>query len=92
MENTGNAGGGTGKVSATSRIDLYQEIIDFFRSRAGRIFREELELRVESSLKELQNETNKRDRDMILKGRIAEGLWILNTPERLRSKAKDKGE
>lgn len=56
------------------------------------MFTEEIEIRILSTQKELQTETNKRDRDMILKGRIAEGLWLLGTPERIRRLAKSKGE
>ena len=90
MADTGNARGGAGEKlsTASTEIELYQEILDFFRGRAGRVFTEELERRVQSMQKELQSEMNKRDRDMFLKGEIAEVLRVLNTPERLRRKAK----
>jgi hypothetical protein len=88
MASSGDARRTTGET-----VELWQEIIDFFHiSGAGKLVTEEINNRLEAYRIELEQSENKREKDLVIKGRIAELNYVLKIPERLRNKVKNKGD
>jgi hypothetical protein len=83
MENAGNIGRAEGELK-----ELYQEIIDFFHiSKAGKFVVSELKNRLNAYQIELDIPTNKREVDLVIKGKIAELNYVLSLPGNYKRKA-----